>query len=111
MAAMYKYRDVEAKLMNNLQFSEVQADGYASGFEKLAAWVDESLEAYRPELSQVRPCMHTACVPTKRARQAPSVRIVLHEGWRPRVGRRGAKLTAPLHNRHTWQWLRGGLPS
>lgn len=51
---MYQYRDIDSKLMTNLEFSELQADGYASGFEKLAAWVDESLEAFRPEMSQVR---------------------------------------------------------
>ena len=50
---MYKYRDIDAKLMSNLQFSELQSDSYSSGFDKLAAWVDSSLEIYRPELSQV----------------------------------------------------------
>lgn len=51
--ALYNYRGIDPRRMNNLQFAECQSESYAVGFDKVAAWVDASLDLYRPELSQM----------------------------------------------------------
>jgi hypothetical protein len=49
----HRYRYVDPRLMTDLSFAEHTGDSCQTGFEKVAAWVDCSLETFRPELSQV----------------------------------------------------------
>jgi hypothetical protein len=56
-----QYRHVDPKHTTNLSFAEHTGDSSQTGFERVAAWVDRSLEAFKPELSQVQmPCPRAA---------------------------------------------------
>ena len=67
--------------MSALPFSEHAPDSCQEAFERVAAWVDSSLDVYRPELSQAR---------------LPRLLSVLHEALRPHPRRTRSKHSLPL---------------
>jgi hypothetical protein len=58
-------------------YSENTPDSCQTGFEKVAAWVDLSLDTYKPELSQVHPQNHKASriVSAPRAHMSHAIHI------------------------------------